>query len=161
MKKKVVAQKVFKKGVVIDDLNHFVDTVIVSNHIEALKQTIYDDGSQSVSVVVNFNPEKIGLNRYGVNLIANERKRQVEKEGYSLEHDDMYVNGELSKAASCYATPKRGHVVPSEWPWGDEWWKPRKEDTIDGRIDELKKAGALIAAEIDRLNRQRTEYPKY
>ena len=33
------------------------------------------------------------------------------------------------------------------WPWNVVWWKP----TPDDRIRELAKAGALIAAEIDRL----------
>jgi hypothetical protein len=32
-------------------------------------------------------------------------------------------------------------------PWGESWWKPTPED----RVRELVKAGALIAAEIDRL----------
>lgn len=31
------------------------------------------------------------------------------------------------------------------WPWNLKYWKPGE------RIDELTKAGALIAAEIDRL----------
>lgn len=35
------------------------------------------------------------------------------------------------------------------WPFSQEWWKP----TPDDRIRELAKAGALIAAEIDRLQR--------
>lgn len=33
------------------------------------------------------------------------------------------------------------------WPWSDEKWNPEP----DNRIRELAKAGALIAAEIDRL----------
>jgi hypothetical protein len=33
------------------------------------------------------------------------------------------------------------------WPWEASWWKPSQTD----RIKELAKAGALIAAEIDRL----------
>jgi hypothetical protein len=31
------------------------------------------------------------------------------------------------------------------WPWSFEWWKPKD------RIRNLVRAGALIAAEIDRL----------
>ncbi|MFN3321313.1 MAG: hypothetical protein ACK43M_21435, partial [Allorhizobium sp.] len=37
------------------------------------------------------------------------------------------------------------------WPWGIEWWKP-----TDRRRD-LVKAGALIIAEIERLDRAATE----
>jgi len=47
--------------------------------------------------------------------------------------------------------------VPIYWPWCDSWWKPAKisqSGSKADRIKELVKAGALIAAEIDRLNRQ-------
>jgi len=39
--------------------------------------------------------------------------------------------------------------VMSLWPWGSEWWKPSKDP-----IRDLVKAGALIAAEIDRLQKE-------
>ena len=38
-------------------------------------------------------------------------------------------------------------MPPTLWPWALSQWKP----TPDDRIRELTKAGALIAAEIDRL----------
>jgi hypothetical protein len=44
---------------------------------------------------------------------------------------------------------KEGTNVPYMWPFENGWYKP---DPID-RVRELQKAGALIAAEIDRLNR--------
>ncbi len=37
-------------------------------------------------------------------------------------------------------------LFPSTWDWF-KWWKP----TPENRIKELAKAGALIAAEIDRI----------
>jgi hypothetical protein len=40
-------------------------------------------------------------------------------------------------------------IIGRYWPWDREWWKP----TPNNRIRELAKAGALIAAEIDRLQR--------
>ena len=39
------------------------------------------------------------------------------------------------------------------WPWNGSYWKP----TPDDRIKELTKAGALIAAEIDRLLNENTQ----
>jgi hypothetical protein len=39
-------------------------------------------------------------------------------------------------------------VLPTYWPWDKEWWKPSDDPTRN-----LVKAGALIAAEIDRLQR--------
>jgi hypothetical protein len=98
----------------------------------------------------------------GVERIAAERKRQMEEEGWSLEHDDQHTKGELARAAACYVLPEelRNKDVQISatkivglksliWLWDVWWWKP----TPDNRIRELEKAGALIAAEIDRLLR--------
>lgn len=81
----------------------------------------------------------------GIELIATERQRQIEGEGCSQEHDDEHAGGELADAAACYAM---GRQLPV-WPWDIDWWKPTPND----RVRELVKAGALIAAEIDRLQR--------
>lgn len=89
----------------------------------------------------------------GIELIAEERQRQIEKEGWTPEHDDNHANGELAIAASCYAFPNYDTDAQVQsvlrFPWENDWWKP----TPDDRIRELQKAGALIAAEIDRLQR--------
>lgn len=82
----------------------------------------------------------------GVELIAAERRRQIEAEGWTKEHDEQHRNGELALAAAAYAVPD--HLADIQmylWPWGPEWYKPRD------RLRNLVRAGALIAAEIDRL----------
>lgn len=84
--------------------------------------------------------------------IAAERQRQQSVEGWSIEHDDAHDDFELSRAASGYAAmPWRrteGRLLsPTGWPWSAEWWKPK-----DNRSD-LVRAGALIVAEIERLDR--------
>lgn len=88
----------------------------------------------------------------GINLIAIERARQIEHEGWSPEHDAEHDRDDLAMAAVCYATPERvRHMQRSRekyWPWARAYWKP----TPDDRVRELVKAGALIAAEIDRLH---------
>ena len=90
-----------------------------------------------------------------IEIIAEERTRQIDVEGYLPAHDDYYVLGELSDAAVCYATrqyfrdSRRNPTFHLMWPWNQEFWKP----TPENRIKELAKAGALIAAEIDRLQR--------
>ena len=98
--------------------------------------------------------------RTGAQLIADERARQVSAEGWTADHDDEHGNRELLKAAICYARHAgRGalHNIirsePSDWPWESNWWKPSFDP-----IRNLVKAGALIAAEIDRL--QRKESPR-
>lgn len=112
--------------------------------------------------------------RVAVEDIAAERQRQVDAEGWSAERDDEYTDRSLAHAAAAYAlgfdletrpevitddvsggrgdTPVWRHReirVPASWPtsWAAEWWKPS-----DARRD-LVKAGALIVAEIERLDR--------
>jgi len=96
----------------------------------------------------------------GIELIAEERQRQIDEEGWTLEHDSFHSKGELAAAASCYAYPQydevKAHVsvllgnkpIPENWPFDAEWWKPKDE------LRNLIRAGALIAAEIDRLQNE-------
>jgi hypothetical protein len=81
--------------------------------------------------------------------VLAERARQVSVEGWTPEHDDRYVNGELAMAAASYASESiTSHGgMPSIWPWDASWWKPGDRRRM------LEKAGALIIAEIERLDR--------
>jgi hypothetical protein len=84
-------------------------------------------------------------------MILAERERQKYAEVYSFTHDDQHVNGELAMAAACYAMPAKARIVfQKPWPFEVAAWKP----TPDDRIRELVKAGALIVAEIERLQRK-------
>ena len=88
-----------------------------------------------------------------IELIKSERKRQLQ-EGYTNEHDDCETSNQLSNAAIVYACAEQSRdQVTNFWQWDVKSWKPASEDTIDGRIRNLTKAGALICAEIDRLER--------
>lgn len=86
----------------------------------------------------------------GIERIAAERRRQIKAEGFGPEHDSGNLDGEMIRAALCYAMHAdlgqeeypRGLDL---WPWAAAWWKPS-----DDPIRDLEKAGALIAAEIDR-----------
>ena len=94
----------------------------------------------------------------GAELIYRERNRQLREEGWTAEHDDEHNQGELALAAACYALAELHREKemygdpPPEWPWEAQWWRPTPHD----RIRELVKAGALIAAEIDRMQREDT-----
>ena len=79
--------------------------------------------------------------------IYAERTRQVEVEGWTDEHDDEHDCNELADAAACYALGQPSQIIEQLWPWHIEWWKP----TTKRR--NLVKAGALIVAEIERLDR--------
>lgn len=128
----------------------------------------------------------------GVELIAEERQRQIEKEGWTNLHDSEYhASMQLSGAAGCYIANAinkfyeedikrhgekarfqykydaeldflvndgdRGDRRLSKggwkdgWPWGEEWDKRKKHD----KLRSLVIAGALVAAEIDRLNKRK------
>lgn len=110
----------------------------------------------------------------GVELIAAERQRQISEEGWTPEHDEQHDAGELVMAACAYASYAvevrlyRRVILTNEIrfvdPFPKEWRDKRKSklgDTYQSfetlsstdRIDLLTKAGALIAAEIDRLQR--------
>ena len=78
-------------------------------------------------------------------LIASERERQIEEEGYSPKRDDGYVNNELALAAAAYCVANDSYV--SLWPWAPKTFKPR------GRRRNLVRAAALIVAEIERIDR--------
>ena len=90
--------------------------------------------------------------------VLAERQRQVEKEGWTPEHDDEHLRGTLSRAAGCYVTTAHLCMEANlkdttdfgptlSWPWDVKWWKP----TTPRR--DLVKAAALILAEIERIDR--------
>jgi len=116
----------------------------------------------------------------GTELIEAERQRQIKKEGWTPEHDDKHTDGSLAMAAVCFAMPRRvyepqelakGMIYADPWPesWARRWDRrflygerrtnpgnvPPNPGTYSHaeRLELLIKAGALIAAEIDRLHR--------
>lgn len=97
-------------------------------------------------------PEREQLSRAASDVLA-ERQRQIGVEGWTPEHDDEHADKSLATAAACYAafSNPAGSYTPSNpppiWPWASKWWKPRDMRT------NLVKAGALILAEIERLDR--------
>lgn len=96
----------------------------------------------------------------GTILIQAERNRQINEEGYLMEHDDQHTKGQLANFACCYALDPMGgdasNIISTLKPAD---WKLKLScngntgDNIDGRIRDLVKAGALIVAEIERLYR--------
>lgn len=106
-----------------------------------------------------------------IDEIAAERKRQIEKEGYNSAHDDEHTDGDIAMAAACYAAPaliftkderSNATIYGDPWPWDQKYDKrPFVGNTLRDpgktsdkiRRELLVKAGALIVAEIDRLDR--------
>ena len=104
--------------------------------------------------------------------VLAERQRQINAEGWAPDHDDEHDGGELAAAGAAYALHAAdylnphsqgdgGDEAPDCWPWHDAiagrgegpektkpaWWKPGAPRR------NLIKAGALILAEIERLDR--------
>lgn len=96
--------------------------------------------------------------------VLAERRRQVEAEGWSPEHDDAHTDFSLAKAACIYGVgatlegPDRTVMdefgasgtpgwMKELWPWDHKWFKPTS------RRRDLVKAAALFIAEIERIDR--------
>lgn len=96
--------------------------------------------------------------------ILVERDRQVREEGYTVAHDSEHDPIDLVHAAQTYlrivehrlrgvelskdeaASLRDGAFAMRLWPWGDDSLKPTTSDR------DLVKAGALIAAALDRID---------
>ncbi len=96
----------------------------------------------------------------GVELIAQERRRQIEIEGCTAAHDDQHTDQSLPLVAIYYATPPGTYVVQldplakSTHPvWPHSWPRQLAKKSDHSRIKQLVIAGGCIAAEIDRLQR--------
>lgn len=86
-------------------------------------------------------------NLSGAQRIAVERARQIIEEGYTTNMDaTLYKNDELTVAASIYLIPAkdRPENLARHWPFTKASFKPKNA------IRDLERAGAFIAAEIDR-----------
>lgn len=89
--------------------------------------------------------------------VIAERQRQVSEEGWTPEHDDEHDAGQMAVAAGCYALASflntrhsLNQIASRYWPWDWRWWKPK------GQREDLIRAGALILAEIERIDRKAT-----
>lgn len=97
--------------------------------------------------------------------VIAERRRQIEVEGWTAEHDDSHLAGDLAVAGAAYAYKARLHLKlpsgnsaplspPGFWLWSDEWWKPT------GFRRDLVKACALIIADGEKFDRNRSREPR-
>lgn len=95
----------------------------------------------------------------GIELITEERQKQIDKHGFTAEHhalntEKWYNKQQLLSAAIRLVDYEEDGVtsiykklVPENWDKG--WWERLCEKPVKER---LIIAGALIAAELDRLN---------
>lgn len=99
-----------------------------------------------------------------VQEIHAERKRQIEVEGWTPDHDDKHDDAQMLRAAVIYyhhATRPadwplalRADGAPLGWPWNAKWWKPKEPRR------NLIIAGGLCIAERERILRQHDRLTK-
>ena len=86
-------------------------------------------------------------------LITKERERQICEEGWTEEHDADHHYMEFVKAAISYCIANFDNIDGADehsrewWPWDQQWYKPKT------KLRNLVRAGALIAAAIDKLQK--------
>jgi hypothetical protein len=80
-------------------------------------------------------------------MVIQERRRQIVTEGFDAEHDDTHTNSELARAAVCYAIPTNFYPAGGLWPFETDCFKPT-EDKKD-----IVRAIALLLAELERILR--------
>lgn len=104
-------------------------------------------------ILSQITTQPVGVAEAARDVLA-ERRRQKDVEEWSEEHDDLHIDGSLSAAAACYAAwdisgeyNTRDRVLRDIWPWDWHWWKPKS------KRENLVRAGALILADIERLDR--------
>jgi len=105
-----------------------------------------------------------------IDEIAAERKRQIEVEGWTADHDLFHKDKSLALVAALYATPiellekiESANSITFRDPW--PWWGQPGNDSYCGPTPAWDKrakhserrrlviAAALIVAEIERLDR--------
>ncbi|WP_175712160.1 hypothetical protein [Burkholderia ambifaria] len=139
------------------------DAIARSKRILDLVDSYHENPTQHTRTALRaalmdeFQPEPRAEVTDAARDVLAERRRQVDDEGWTPEHDDEHNGGEMASAAASYAQRAGMHEAgamvgpcpqpPKFWPWDNEWWKDA------GARRNLVKAGALILAEIERIDR--------
>lgn len=142
----------------VDELREWIEQIMqpwagVNGGIFAIRGCALE-----IALAIQARPSTDAIQSAAARDVLAERQRQISAEGWTPEHDDKYTHGDMASAAACYASQGRYHYpVPGKpgpiWPWAAEWWKP------SGYRRNLVKAGALIIAEIERLDRAAARAP--
>lgn len=91
----------------------------------------------------------------GLADVMAERVRQIDDEGFTLDHDLLHHPGELALAAASYANTAIDQLhgkehdpkeEPDTWPWQREAWRPGTPR------ENIVKATAILLAVLDRID---------
>lgn len=140
------------------DLAHEVIIDGLAKLLDPKPQTCFEAASATINytaaceVVDRAMGQLASVRTAAVRDVLRERARQQKVEGWTLEHDDKHATGSMAVAAACYALEGRHRDINARnlwrWTgWGSIWFKPKDQRS------NLIRAGALILAEIERLDR--------
>lgn len=125
------------------------------NTIQSAKSAAQADYEARILAALEPHPDPRDEVTDAARDVLAERARQISVELFHPRSDDAYQARDLASAAACYCFAAAGYLMahdgepPKWWPWAKSWWKPSKD--VPRR--DLVKAGALILAEIERLDR--------
>lgn len=124
----------------------------IERNVQAAREHEYKRAEDALAEIKRLKAQPVTVQDAAVSDVLAERARQISAEGWTPEHDDANSDGEMAQAAACYALNAAGwktEALRGCWPikWMAAWFKP-----TDHRRD-LVKSGALILAEIQRLDR--------
>lgn len=139
-----------------DDFDTVTDEPQNWLYAEAAEVTI-EDGGIAMAALAAHRRNTHAASPAALDVLA-ERQRQINAEGWTPEHDDEHASDEIAAFAALYAMPEAcrdwdarstGYGNTLAEAITPEGWQPKLGD----RRRELIKAGALIIAEIERLDR--------
>lgn len=137
------------------------DQQVIERFLERAGKYLTNDASREAAIRAAVEAEVTGTATTAARDVIAERKRQTDAEGYDTAHDDEHDIGELAAAAAAYAAHSAsvsGCLQPGEansiWPWA-RGFKPKTPR------EDLVRAGALILAEIERLDRDAKRAPGF
>jgi DNA repair exonuclease SbcCD ATPase subunit len=138
------AEKVY--GDLLDENRRLAESTDEQESLQQLQQKLDDALAENRQLHERLSGVIATTGSY---MIAVERERQIKNEGYGAEHDQVHAPMTLAKAAVSYILcndeRKRKIAKTTYWPWEDKYYKPRDMKR------NLVRAGALVAAAIDRL----------
>lgn len=145
------------RAVLTPRATHTVDGLLITDHerigfVVSAAEHNYMAGRWEAANATHLARIKVleSLLTGGIDLIAAERERQISQEGWTPEHDDQHRFAEIAQNAALLVVSGTDASVDLHGEainWG------LAEKHKGNRIRQLTIAGALIAAEIDRLNR--------
>lgn len=86
------------------------------------------------------------MKKTGIDLVKEEREKQISKHGYTTVHDRQHSRKALMYGALAYLNSAiySPNIGEEDWPFEKDCFKP------EGDIQNLVKAAAMIIAEIDK-----------